>query len=217
MGVASHLGIKLTEYDSRIRSFIPDYEEMLDVAARSVPADAQTVIDLGIGTGALSYQCSRNAPKAKFVGVDADGEILKMAQQRLNSRATFVCGSFLRVSLPRCDAVVASFALHHVRTKPAKAALYARIHSALRSRGVIVTVDYHPAHEADLARRQMQAWADHLLKSYNREEARNLLAAWSREDCYMPLETEAGFMRQAGFRVEILWRRGGFAVLRGKC
>ena len=34
MGVASHLGIQLTEYDRRIRTFIPDYEEMLDAAAK---------------------------------------------------------------------------------------------------------------------------------------------------------------------------------------
>ena len=33
MSVATHLGIKLTEYDSRIRIFIPHYEEMLDVAS----------------------------------------------------------------------------------------------------------------------------------------------------------------------------------------
>src|SRR5215831_1860740 len=32
MSVASHLGIDLNDYDSRIRTFIPHYEEMLDVA-----------------------------------------------------------------------------------------------------------------------------------------------------------------------------------------
>lgn len=216
MGVASHLGIKLAEYDSRIRSFIPDYEATLNVAARSIPASARTIVDLGIGTGALAWQCSRSAPKARLVGVDADSEILKMARQRLDSRATLVWGSFLRVTLPRCDAIVASFALHHVRTKPAKAALYGRIHAALRRRGLFVTVDYHPSGEPDLAKKQMQAWKDHLLRSYTKAEARGLLAAWSHEDVYMPLETEAALMRQAGFGVEVLWRQGGFAVLQGR-
>ena len=36
MGVASHLGIQLDEYDARIRTFIPRYERMLDVAADAV-------------------------------------------------------------------------------------------------------------------------------------------------------------------------------------
>ena len=53
MSVATHLGIDLAEYDARIRSFIPDYEEMLAVAAAAVPAQARTIVDLGIGTGAL--------------------------------------------------------------------------------------------------------------------------------------------------------------------
>ena len=33
MGAASHLGIDLREYDSRIRTFIPGYDELLDAAA----------------------------------------------------------------------------------------------------------------------------------------------------------------------------------------
>ena len=36
MSVATHLGIDLGEYDARIRTFIPHYEEMLDVAAGSL-------------------------------------------------------------------------------------------------------------------------------------------------------------------------------------
>src|SRR5215469_13213298 len=100
MGVASHLGIKLSEYDARIRSFIPDYEEMLDVAAGAIPAGPRTVVDLGIGTGALAWRCARQARRAKITGIDADREILKMAQQRLGSRATLLCRSFLRAPIP---------------------------------------------------------------------------------------------------------------------
>ena len=42
---------------ARIRPFIPHYEEMLDVAAAAMPPRARTIIDLGIGTGALSARC----------------------------------------------------------------------------------------------------------------------------------------------------------------
>lgn len=34
MSVASHLGIRIGDYDPTIATFIPDYAEMLDVAAR---------------------------------------------------------------------------------------------------------------------------------------------------------------------------------------
>ena len=54
MSVAAHLGIRLSEYDRRIRTFIPRYEEILDAAAASVVPKARTIVDLGIGTGALA-------------------------------------------------------------------------------------------------------------------------------------------------------------------
>src|SRR5712672_61023 len=123
MGVASHLGIDLTEYDSRIRTFIPHYEEMLDVAAAAVPPRARSIVDLGVGTGALSSRCLATAGRATAIGIDLDPEMLALAKRRLGARAAFITGSFLRAPLPPCDALVASFALHHVRTRAAKASL----------------------------------------------------------------------------------------------
>src|SRR5882672_5463341 len=115
MSVATHLGIELADYDARIRTFIPDYETMLAAAAALVPHDARVIVDLGTGTGALAAQCLTRAPNARIVGIDEDGEVLHAATTRLGPGATFVNQSFLRAPLPACDAVVASFALHHVR------------------------------------------------------------------------------------------------------
>ena len=79
MSVAAHLGIRLSEYDARIRTFIPDYDRMLDVAAAAIPRNTRTIVDLGIGTGALASRCLRRAPGARVVGVDADADILALA------------------------------------------------------------------------------------------------------------------------------------------
>ena len=215
MGVAAHLGIRLAEYDRRIRTFIPDYDEMLDVAAAAVPARARMLVDLGIGTGALAARCLKIAPRARIVGIDVDPEILTMAARRFRDRATLAAGTFLRTPLPSCDAVVASFALHHVRTRAAKAALYRRVRAALRPRGLFVSVDCQPARDPAVRRAQRDAWLAHLRRSYTATQATKLLAAWSREDVYVPLDSEFALMRRCGFRVEVLWRRGSFAVLRG--
>src|SRR5690348_9986286 len=111
MGVAAHLGIDLAEYDARIRTFIPHYEEMLDAAASALDPKARIIVDLGIGTGALSARCRERAPKAKSIGIDSDPEMLKASAKRI-SGAQLICGSFLSAEIPLCDAVVASFALH---------------------------------------------------------------------------------------------------------
>lgn len=216
MSVATHLGIKLSEYDARIRTFIPDYEEMLDVAAEAIPAQVRTIVDLGIGTGALAARCSSKAKQARIVGVDVDPEIIKLAKRRLGRRATFLSGSFLGTEIPPCDVVVASFALHHVRAHHAKSKLYERIYAALAGDGVLVTVDCHPAHDRDMARKQHQAWMAHLRNVYNKSEASRLLSSWAREDFYTPLEFELELIRRSGFAAEVLWRKGAFAVLMGK-
>jgi tRNA (cmo5U34)-methyltransferase len=216
MSVAAHLGIRLSEYDARIRTFIPDYEEMIAVAASAVPPDARTILDLGTGTGALSAACLSRARRARAIGIDADAEILTLATRRLGSRATLVPGSFTTTPLPRCDVAVASFSLHHIRTRPAKKALYRRVHAALRRGGVLLIVDCEPAIDPDVRGAQFDAWRAHLRRAYSPREARRLLRAWSHEDVYVPLDEEIGLLRECRFRVEVVWRRGAFAVVRAK-
>jgi ubiquinone/menaquinone biosynthesis C-methylase UbiE len=213
MGVAAHLGIELAEYDARIRTFIPDYEEMLDVAAAAVPDRARTIVDLGTGTGALAARCLERVKRARRVGIDADPGMLTLAGRRLGDRATLLQGSFLRVDVPRCDVVVASFALHHVRTIPAKARLYVRLRRAVRRGGRLIIVDCQPSRRASIAAAQRQAWRAHLGRAYPSGEARRLLRAWGREDTYVPLDSEVALLRRAGFAVDLLWRKGAFAVL----
>jgi len=214
MGVASHLGIDLTEYDSRIRTFIPHYEEMLDVAAAAIPPRARVIVDLGVGTGALSARCLATAGRAMAVGIDVDPEILALAQRRLGGRGAFTTGSFLRAPLPPCDAVVASFALHHVRTRAAKASLYRRVRTALRSGGVFLSVDSNPGSAPAVRRAQFDEWLGHLRQTYSAARAKAIFTSWSHEDVYVPLDAEITLLRSAGFQVEVLWRRGAFAVIR---
>ncbi|HEY6935884.1 MAG TPA: class I SAM-dependent methyltransferase [Terriglobales bacterium] len=212
-GVASHLGIKLEEYDARIRTFIPDYEEMLTAAAGAIPRRARRIADLGTGTGALAERCLRQAPRARVLGIDADGEMLKLAERRLGDRARLVRGSFTETPLPACDAVVASFALHHIARPSGKARLYRRIRAALRRHGIFVSVDCQPAANTDLATKQHEQWKAHLLSSYTAKQAAALLAAWADEDTYVPLEKELQLLRRSGLKPELLWRKGAFAVI----
>jgi tRNA (cmo5U34)-methyltransferase len=217
VSVAAHLGIRLNEYDQRIRTFIPRYEEMLHEAASALDPRTRTIVDLGIGTGALSARCLRRATSARVIGIDADLAILALAQRRLKGACTPIAGNFVRAVLPRADVVVASLALHHVRTRAARLRLLRRVRATLRPGGTFVSADCHPSGDAARWAAQRRAWLAHLRRAYSAREASALLAAWGREDVYVPLDAELALLERAGFRkIDVIWRRGAFAVIAGR-
>jgi ubiquinone/menaquinone biosynthesis C-methylase UbiE len=217
MAVSAHLKIDLGEYDARIRTFIPYYEEMLDAATAALAAAGRpirTVIDLGTGTGALAERVAAAHRRARIVGLDEDEGMLKMAERRLpRRRSTLIHGDFVTATLPPADAVTASLALHHIERRRTKIALYRRIRSALGRGGVLVSADYQPpAHQA-LAAAGRVAWRDHLAATYGRRQAEGFLRAWAHEDFYMPLDIEVSLMGAAGLSPDVAWRRDAFAVI----
>ena len=218
MSVAAHLGIDLREYDARIRTFIPAYESMLEHAARALRAVARkrhpVVVDLGIGTGALSAACLETVPGARVIGIDEDEGMLAAARERLGRRLTpVVHGSFERVAIPPCDAVVASLALHHIPTPARRLRLFRRLHAALRPGGVLISADCYLASSTRMAAADRAAWIEHLECAYSPRESRAFLRAWANEDHYVTLAAELALLRRAGFSADVPWRLGAFAVI----
>jgi ubiquinone/menaquinone biosynthesis C-methylase UbiE len=223
MSVAAHLRIRLEDYDRRVRTFIPSYEALLDATAGVCAAavrekERPTIVDLGVGTGALASRCLAAVPSAIVVGVDSDADILGVAMRRfarLPNPVTLVRGDLAKVALPAADAIVATLALHHIATPARKRAFYRRCYRALGPGGIVASGDFHPSAVAALADQQMRGWIAHLRKSYTAARTRRLLEAWAGEDTYMTLEEELAIVQAAGFAVDVAWRRDGFAVIVG--
>ena len=219
MGAAAHLGIDLAEYDARIRTFIPDYDSMLWIVATllrdAVRKRSPVVVDLGIGTGALSAECRTLVPRARIVGLDEDAGMLAAARSRLGETLETRLGSFESIDLPRCDAIVACLALHHVPTPARRLKLFRRIHRALRPGGVLISADCHPASSPRQRAADRAEWVAHLEASYSPAQARAYLRAWAREDHYSPLVDELVLLRRAGFVPDVPGRRRAFAVVLG--
>ena len=222
MSVASHLAISPAKYDVRIRSLIPLYDELIPEVARALGHAARPVrliVDLGIGTGALARACLAEAPGARVWGIDADTEMMATARTRLgrlSGRVTMTTGNFLDEDLPECDAIVASYSLHHVRTTREKAAFYRRCHRALRRGGVLINGDCAPASTPRGFSRDLDVWFSHLARSFgSRAKAKAVYDSWADEDVYVPLADEIRLLERAGFSVDVPWRRSPFAVIVG--
>lgn len=218
MGATAHLGIKLGEYDTTIASLIPHYKELIDAAAvavRAVAPTAPAVVDLGTGSGALAEAIVKVRPKARVIGIDTDEAMLAEARRRLRGRIDTVRGDFEIARIPRCDVVASSFALHHIDAGHKKAALYKRSFTSLRDGGMLVSADCYLASSATLQKQHREAWLAHLQKKYTRKKAESFLRTWAKEDVYFTLDREMELLRDAGFSVELTWRKDSFAVVVG--
>src|SRR5262245_60316797 len=222
MSVVSHLNVTPAGYDRRIRQLIPHYDELIAEAAHALGyalRPIRQILDLGVGTGALARACLAHAPGARLWGLDADPAMLPTARTRLarqRSRVTLVEGSFVTTRLPACDAIVASYAFHHVRSTREKLALYRRCFTALRPGGVLVSGDCATASTPGGAARDVTSWITHLaLSSSGRTQARRIFESWADEDTYLPLSTEERLLARSGFDVDVPWRRSPFAVIVG--
>lgn len=217
-GASAHLGIRVDEYDARIRTFVPYYEHMIETIVAVLDAVAPqrpVIVDLGTGTGALSACCRAVRPDARIIGIDADAQMLAIARARLgaSNNVELVHGNYLEAELPACDVIVSSLALHHTADAQVKQALYVRCRSALRPGGAMLLGDCYRPLADRLGADAMARWRAHLEQHYRPDEARGYLTAWSHEDTYFPLAHELDWLRSAGFTPDVTWRADMFAVL----
>ena len=216
--VRRHLRVEIEAYDRTIRAFIPAYEEMLERTAEAV-AEARpgTVTDLGAGTGALAQSVLRRCEQATVLLIDADGEMLAKAQERLApfaARVQYAERSF-QGPLPPCDVVVASLALHHVSTLAEKRKIFGAIHAALPPGGVFVNADATMPADPAVRQADFETWAAHLVScGIEEEQAWRHFEEWSGEDTYFPLEEELASMEDAGFEAACLWRAVPVTLMR---
>ena len=137
-------------YLDMVREEVPEYDELQDaVAAATIGARVERVLELGVGTGETSRRILDAHPGVELIGIDESADMLAAASAQVE-------GADLRVArledpLPQgsFDLVVSALAVHHLDGE-GKADLFARIADRLRPGGRFVLGDVViPEHPAD--------------------------------------------------------------------
>jgi SAM-dependent methyltransferase len=134
----------VADYDDDL-AYIHDqgYTDIAEAAAASVLellAPRASVVELGCGSGVTARQLTDAGHEV--LGVDQSPALVALARRRA-PRADFRVGSFVSEPIPECDAVLAigevfNYLFDERNTRAALPSLFARIHTALRPRGLLV-------------------------------------------------------------------------------
>jgi tRNA (cmo5U34)-methyltransferase len=184
----------------------PRRAEGESVLLDQVPRDARRILDLGTGDGRLLALLGADRPQMRGVGLDFSELMLEAARQRFagDERIELVAHD-LAEPLPvlgRFDAVVSSFAIHHLE-HPRKRALYAEAFAALEPGGVFVNFE----HVASPTARLHLAFYAAIDEPLEHEDP---------SDRLLDVETQLRWLRELGFDdVDCSWKWLEMALLVG--
>mgnify|MGYP001304144900 CR=1 FL=1 len=109
------------------------------------PANGETILDVGCGTGSLALLIKRAAPGAHVVGLDPDPQALSIARRKANAAGIRIewRQGFAREAADggAFDKVVSSLVFHQVQVDEKKAGM-AAMFAAANAGGTICIADY---------------------------------------------------------------------------
>ncbi|WP_017348480.1 class I SAM-dependent methyltransferase [Pantoea sp. A4] len=135
------------KYDTLRKQLIPSfdllYQSAVNTLLMSVNRPDPRIIDLGAGTGLLSFLIKEKLPQARITLADRSEAMLAEAQKRFHGVADI---DFVRFDLQQpqlhgeYDVVVSGLAIHHL-SHEGKRKLFGEIQAALAPQGVFINVE----------------------------------------------------------------------------
>jgi tRNA (cmo5U34)-methyltransferase len=184
----------------------PRRAEGESVLLEQFPSDAHRVLDLGTGDGRLLALLQRDRPEIVGVGLDFSEVMLEQARKRFDDdeRVELVQHDLSEPlpALGRFDAVVSSFAIHHLE-HDRKRSLYGEVFDLLEPGGVFANFE----HVASATHRLHLAFFAAIGEPIENEDP---------SDCLLDVHIQLEWLRALGFDdVDCYWKWLEMALLVG--
>lgn len=217
--VRRHFDSEAGAFDEHVLKVVPYYREMLDALVLALPYPNHKkikIMDLGCGTGTITYLIKSRFPNAEVKCVDVSQNMLDKASNKLKkfSGIEYELADLHEYRIKeKYDAIVASLALHHLETDKDKTALHKKIFKGLKKGGVFFNADITVSKNKGLQNKYLKKWEKFILKSMTEEFAKHNYGRYKREDRPSVLLDELERLKKIGFsHIEILWKYYNFAV-----
>jgi tRNA (cmo5U34)-methyltransferase len=193
-------------YDSWVKKAILGYQDVFAIATELIPFDQDApiaMLDLGAGTGLFSQHVLAKYPRARFVLYDVAANMLDIAKGRFRDQADqfqYIVGDYRHLQdLGDFELVISSLSIHHLADQEKKA-LFERIFTLLRDKGVFINVDQIKGPTPALQELYWTNWLDKVRRSGATEE--QIQASIQRRISYDQdalLADQLQWLREAGF------------------
>lgn len=219
MDLKAQFNLIAEEYDGKRRKFIPCFDDFYIKTTQFITFninEPKRIIDLGAGTGLLTYYWYQQYPNAAYVLVDIADEMLNVARKRFDGikNISYQAENYMN-KLPETmfDTVISALSIHHLEDE-GKIKLFARIYDRLPNSGLFLNYDQFCAAQPEMNRWYDIYWESQLMNSGLTEQDIALWKERRKLDRECSVEWETTMLRKCGFQaVECVYSSQKFAVI----
>lgn len=205
MNIEEQFNLIAEEYDVNRKKFIPCFEDYYINTTKFIVSNIEEpkrVLDLGAGTGLLSYFWYRHFPSSEYVLVDIADDMLNVARKRFAGidNVSYLAADYSR-EIPAWDfdVIVSALSIHHLENAD-KETLFERIYDKLPEGGLFVNYDQFCAGQADIDNWFDSYWESQLVDSGLTEHDIELWKERRKLDKECSAEEEMAMLGRRGFR-----------------
>lgn len=219
MGIKEQFNLVADEYDQNRKKFIPCFEDFYinttDLILSNI-AEPKQVIDLGAGTGLLTYFWYQNCPNSKYMLIDIADEMLSVAQKRFQGieNISYQTANYVD-TLPNngFDVAISALSIHHLENDD-KIKLFSKLYEKLPDGGLFVNYDQFCADQPEIEEWFDKYWESQWLKSDLTRKDIELAMERKKLDRECSVEREIGMLTDSGFKtVKCIYSNYKFSVI----
>ena len=219
MDIKTQFNLIAEEYDKNREKFIPCFDDYYKNTTKFIASNIEQpkrILDLGAGTGLLSYFWYLHYPESDYVLVDIADDMLNIARKRF-ADIDNVSYEVLDYSngLPdgEFDMIASALSIHHLEDEE-KIKLFARIYDKLPSGGVFINYDQFCADQTDMNNWFNSYWENYLENSGLTDNDINLWKERRKLDKECSVEKEVEMIRECNFKtVKCVYSYQKFSVI----